>query len=264
MDPFRSFDAAMLRAEHLLKLYDLVCDSSRRDINSAWAADLKARIGWPPSSEISRIYGKDQKSLLVFQHSIGIDRSHFSHDYASELLRAALVASVSALDRCMHDIIVKYVWQAKDWFEDDKMPKELRDLNIPIQDVYAAVLKARTPGSKPGALVRKVIQDQLGRRSFQKPDDVDAALRTIGIKDVWNQLAKELKEGDGAKGARDRLHMIVSRRNQIVHEADLVPKIKSNIPTLRYVDPEETAEQIAWMRRLGGAIQTIVNTYMTS
>lgn len=264
MDPFRSFDAAMLRAEHLLKLYDMVCDSAERDANVKWAAGFKASINWPAQAEVSRVYGKDRKSILIFQRSIGVDRSHFSHTYASELLRAALVASVSALDRCMHDLIVKYIWQTKDWFEREDMPRELRELSIPLHEVFAAVRKAREPGSKPGALVRKVLQEQLTRKTFQSPDDVAAALRILGIKDVWGRLALELG-GDGkARTASARLQAICKRRNQIVHEADLELRIKASTPTLRDIGADQARADIAWMRSLGEAIRTVVTRHLNT
>lgn len=254
----------MLRAEHLLKLYDLVCDSAERDANVKWAAGFKASINWPATEDISRVYGKDRKSILIFQRAIGVDRSHFSHSYASELLRAALVASVSALDRCMHDLIIKYSWQAKDWFKDEGLPRELRELSIPVHQVYAVVEKARTARSKPGALVKRALREELSTRTFQKPSDVNAALRILGVKDAWGRIAGKMGVTGSPKPLHDRLHAIVHRRNQIVHEADLVHKIKSEVPTLRELTNEEAAGHVAWMRQLGKAIERVVTEYLAT
>lgn len=91
---------------------------------------------WPESEQICRVDGLDSNSILIFRESVGIDNEHFSHDYVSELLRAALVAAVSALDRYLHDLVVDYSWKLLSQAEDD-IPAELKknecsSLSVPV------------------------------------------------------------------------------------------------------------------------------------
>lgn len=129
MKPIDLFSAAIIRAQHLLTLYDLVHDSRSRKIRSDWASSCKKLMHWPQSENIVRVDGKGKNSFLVLRESLGIDRSHFSHEYSSELLRAVVVATVSAIDRYMHDIVVYHCWKLLS-FPDDKVPSQLRKLSI--------------------------------------------------------------------------------------------------------------------------------------
>lgn len=57
----------------------------------------------------------------------------------------------------------------------------------------------------------------------------------------------------------ERLREICLRRNQIVHEADLVRKVKARRPTLRKVTREEAEEIVNWVRNYVSAIDRCVN-----
>jgi hypothetical protein len=56
----------------------------------------------------------------------------------------------------------------------------------------------------------------------------------------------------------ETLRLINSRRNQIVHEADLV-RTSRREPALRDISYAEAEEWIRWMRGLGNAIQSAVD-----
>ena len=78
------------------------------DYSATTLKHVKQFMGWPRSEKISRVDGRD--CLLILRASSGINRSHFSHDYLSELLRLSLVSAVSAMDRYFHDAIVEKSW----------------------------------------------------------------------------------------------------------------------------------------------------------
>ena len=125
------FDHSIKRANHFLFLYDILNDTRYRSSRSDWARKFKQLMHWPNNTEIIRIDGKDKNSILVLKNQDGVDRKHFSHDYASELLRSALVASISSLDRYIHDLIVNNCWSLLNKREED-IPKGLKKLSLPV------------------------------------------------------------------------------------------------------------------------------------
>src|SRR5206468_12723895 len=113
---------------------------------------------WPESESIVRIDGKDHNSILILREALDIDRSRFAHDYLSELLRASIVATVSALDRYMHDLIVERSWKLLNQSE-KKIPKELKKITIPVLKSKRALDHLRkNPKARPGNLIKLAIQ----------------------------------------------------------------------------------------------------------
>jgi hypothetical protein len=65
------------------------------------------------------------------------------------------------------------------------------------------------------------IRDGLGHRTFQQPDDIAQAIRLISNVELWNSVAVQLQST--SRDVRDRVRLVVDRRNKIVHEADSNP-----------------------------------------
>lgn len=80
MTPKKGFSAAIERAKHLLRLYELICDTRQRAVRADWAEAFKKVMHWPASNQIVRIDGKNRHSILVFKEECGIAREHFAHD----------------------------------------------------------------------------------------------------------------------------------------------------------------------------------------
>lgn len=110
MKPKNGFDAAMARVDHLLNLYDILHNTRTRQIRSDWATKFLDLMHWPKGEAIVRVNGKDKNSLLILRPPLQLDHTRFSHDYLSELLRSAVVATVSALDRYVHDLVLHHSW----------------------------------------------------------------------------------------------------------------------------------------------------------
>lgn len=258
MTPKAGFDSAHERAQHLIRLYELICDTRQRGVRSDWAREFKRVMHWPDGEQIVRVDGKDRQSVLVFRDSCGIDRNHFAHDYLSELLRSAIVASVSALDRLLHDLVVKHSWKLLTQPEED-IPKPLKTLPISAVDTRKAIEHLRKdPTARPGNLVKRAIQEKLHRDyTFQTPDSVLQAGKMLGIDDFWARVANKMHPRPSKKALIDRLRSITQRRNQIVHEADLV-RTNRQQPSLRAITLTEARDHVDWMRRFGTAVDKVV------
>ena len=251
------FNAAIVRADHLLRLYDLLHDTRSRRVRSDWAARFKSLMRWPASEQICRIDGDG--SVLILRESVGIDNTHFGHDYVSELLRAAVVATVSALDRYIHDLVVDHAWKLLSRAEDE-IPAELRKISLPVLTTKRSLERLRASDTaRPGYLVKQAIQEQLHREyTFQKPDSVLKAARMLGVKDFWREVGKRMPSKPAAGAVTDRLKEIADRRNQIVHEADIVLKTKAKQITVRGIGADETRDAVKWVRDLVIAIDGVV------
>jgi restriction system protein len=195
----------------------------------------------------------------VLRESLGIDRSHFSHEYSSELLRAAVVATISAIDRYMHDIVVYHCWKLLS-LPEDKIPSQLRKLSIPVIDAKKATENCRRDqSSRPGHSFKKAIQQHLHKDfTFQKPDDLVKAAKMLGIEDFWGKVSQKFQVNHTKQDIINKLRVISRRRNQIVHEADLILKTKAKKLTLREIDSNEALDWVDWMDELGRVIDKVI------
>ncbi len=258
MTPKTGFDTALDRASHLIRLYELICDTRQRGVRADWAAAFKDVMHWPDGEAIVRVDGRDGQSILVFREEAGIDRNHFAHDYLSELLRSAVVASVSALDRLLHDLVVKYSWKLLTRKEKD-IPKGLKNLTLTALDARKALEHLRKDSkARPGNLVKKAIQEKLHRDfTFQTPDSVLQAAKMLGIDDFWEKVAAQMQGRPVKQDVIEKLKEITLRRNQIVHEADLV-RTNRQQPSLRSLTLDDAKDWVDWMRNFGAAVDDVV------
>lgn len=255
----KTFDYAMGRAQHFLTLYDILHDSRQRGVRSDWMAKFKDLMRWPSGEQVVRIDGKDKKSLLILREDLGIDRSRFAHEYTSELLRAAIVAAISALDRYMHDLIVRRSLQLLKQSEDD-VPKRLRDLRIPVLTAQRAIQRIREDkNTRPGHLVKQEIQKILHREhTFQNADSVQRGADMLGIKGFWDKVSAEMPGSPEKKDVIDTLNNISRRRNQIVHEADLILHKQGSRISHRPISHKETSDFVSWIDDFGNALDKVV------
>jgi hypothetical protein len=259
MTPKDHFDVAMERAFHLLQLYDLLHDTRTYKVRADWAAKFLPLMRWPKTEKIVRVDGKDRNSLLVLREAAGIDRDKFTHDYLAELLRATVVATVSALDRYMHDIVVLHSWSLLNR-ADDKIPKELKRLQIPVLSARQAVDKVRADKTaRPGVLLKEALREQLHREyTFQRPDDVLKAALMLGVEDFWGKVAAAMPGTPKKDEVIKTLREIAQRRNQIVHEADIVRKAKAKTISMRDISAKTATEWADWMRSFVTAVDGVV------
>lgn len=134
-----------------------------------------------------------------------------------DLLRSQIVYAVSAFDKLMHDLIRIGMVQV---FQGTRLPtaKYLNE-GISIQH-----LPQLMPGSTPPPEVRfeEIVREKLSTLSFQDPKKIADGLSFIWDENQkWQSIALGLGMTDEV--ARRDQKLIATRRNAIVHEADLNP-----------------------------------------
>ncbi|MBV4500723.1 HEPN domain-containing protein [Pseudomonas shirazensis] len=200
-----------------------------------------------------------RNAQLVFQKNIkqandlGVIYDHLTElvhirEPFDDLLRYQLVYSVSAFDKLIHDLIRIGMVQI---FEGSRptTPKYANE-GIALQH-----LTDLSPGAipPPGAKFEELVREKLSILSFQDPTKV-----AEGLSFIWKETQKWQvlgnKVGLTDKDAKLNLKLIVTRRNAIVHEADLDPITSFKQPITR----NEAADAAAYLLNLGNAICDLV------
>jgi hypothetical protein len=70
------------------------------------------------------------------------------------------------------------------------------------------------------------VRSQLGRDTFQFPEDIAGGIRLFSTIELWNEVALKLgatasTKNEASKNIKMQLSIIVQRRNSIAHEGDL-------------------------------------------
>lgn len=164
----------------------------------------------------------------------------------TDILRAAIVSAVSAFDAFIHEItrigMVEIFQNAR------AATASFGRFPISMENVLLVVA---TPTHT------KWLEDEIRRQhgwlSFQQPDKVADAVRLFCGKELWKEVAKILGTDD--KSAKNRLALVVDRRNKIAHEADMDP----TSPGSRWpIDELLVDEAIKSLEEIGGAIFKII------
>ncbi len=133
----------------------------------------------------------------------------------SDILRSALVLAVSALDQYIHEIV-----------------------RLGILEIYHGRRTHTSSSLKFGVSLRGALQIRVapeddswrdseirGHHSWQRfehPDRIADAIRLILDMSLWDTVASDL--GSDTPDVKQRLKLIVDRRNKLTHEADIDPR----------------------------------------
>ena len=160
----------------------------------------------------------------------------------SDIWRAQIVLIVSALDQFIHELTRLGMIECAKGIR-PKTDAFLR-FNIPLSAVDLAL-----NGTSYEVWVGETVQSKHSWQSFQDPDKLAEAIRLFSPIGLWDRVGNELSMN--AKDVKTRLKLIVDRRNQIAHEADLDP---AN-PGFRWpINEPQVNYTIDFIEQLGEAI----------
>lgn len=134
-----------------------------------------------------------------------------------DLLRSQIVNSVSAFDKLMHDLI--RIGMVKMFENQRPLTGKYLSETIAIQHLPTLMAGAIPP---PAVRFEEIVREKLSTLSFQDPKKIADGLSYIwDEKQKWQRIAQGLGMTDEV--ARRKQKLIATRRNAIVHEADLDP-----------------------------------------
>ncbi len=126
------------------------------------------------------------------------------------ILRAALTMLVSAIDTSVHELVISALVR--------RLTNKINSFDISKQFVSIQCILETEPSLRI-AMAESDIRKQFSKETFQSSRQIEAALSSIGINRIWTRLSAHLR--DRPDEIKLKLDLMVRRRNQIVHEADL-------------------------------------------
>lgn len=154
---------------------------------------------------------------------------------ATDILRAQIVLTVSALDHYVHEITRLGMIEV---FDGLRPPTNaFRQFQVTID---AAIIGLRTTGDS--SWFEQEIREKHGFLAFQHPDRIAYAIRLFSPCELWPSVAS--KFGLSVQDVKNHLQLIVERRNKIAHEADLDPSYPGTRWPISRSDAENAAKFI--------------------
>lgn len=135
----------------------------------------------------------------------------------SDMLRAALVLGVSALDYYIHEVVRIGMLEIHRGQRPE--PPAFSRFQISLGNARAGI----NAGQNIDSWLEDEIRQRHSYKSFQQPDAIADAIRLICDKKLWEEVSTNM--GSPARSIKQQLSLIVDRRNKIAHEADIDPTL---------------------------------------
>jgi hypothetical protein len=168
-----------------------------------------------PAIDLFRISITRVRDLIAVHNSLKAQASSVLD--LSDMLRAALVLAVSALDYYIHEVVRIGMLEIH----------RGQRLEPPAFSGFQISLGNARAGINAGQNIDSWLEDEIRQRhsykSFQQPNAIADAVRLICDKKLWEEVS--INMGSPAKDIKQQLSLIVDRRNKIAHEADIDPTL---------------------------------------
>jgi hypothetical protein len=160
----------------------------------------------------------------------------------SDILRAALVSGVSALDHFVHELVRIGMLEV----HRGKRSATNAYLAFPLP---LAATTAAIADTKNDDWLDQAVRDAHGWLTFQHPDKIADAVRLMSGVKLWEAVGAEL--GMPARTVKTRLSAIVDRRNKIAHEADMDP---TSPGTRWHIDQQQVDDALKFIEQVSSAV----------
>ena len=165
-----------------------------------------------------------------------------------DILRSQFVYAVSSLDKLIHDLI--RIGMIEIFLK--KRPPTPKYLAEPLSlETIEKINNATMPPKEH--FFEQAIFNKFVKLSFQNPTNIADGLSYIwDEKHKWQKIAQAM--GSNEQDIKTQLKLIVNRRNQIVHEADL------NFATGEkyFITPIDSKEAVEFIELCGASIATLI------
>lgn len=184
---------------------------------------------------------------LLMISTFDAENEHLTDD----ICRSALVMAVSAVDSYMHWLVYDKLSEVR---KGRDIPPALAKLAVPFSSIALladSVIENREK-IRPWVQVKNAMQKKLLSETFQSFEQLGQAMAMAGISNGWKKISEQL--GEPAAIIKTRLNHIVHRRNQIVHEGDIMRKSRPRNVVFNEITVEQTISDIDWLDDLITAI----------
>lgn len=248
MTPKAAYQAVSRRARRSLFLHDGLINLRKRRIRSDWQSTFCRLMRWPQDTAIERVDSKD--AIIILRENSDLTPDDFTRESLDDLLRAALTFGISALDRYVHERVVRGIIPAlrrRDLLGPQKRLAMPAVFTLQICDIVQRAHR-RNETVRPANEVRKRIQELLHTKPFQSWEQIRDAFQLLGVMRFPSQV-KQAFPGQrlAADEIRKRLNDIVHRRNRIVHEGDLFRRARGGAGSQRHISKGYVAESLDFL-----------------
>jgi hypothetical protein len=157
MKPIDAYNDTIERARTFLEYHDGLMNIRSRRIRKDWKESFLRLMRWSLGTNIERVDSSD--AVIILRPTAKLTPYHFSPDILEDQLRAALIFGVSALDRYVHERVVKGIVPA---LRKASLTKQQEELSLPVTiafQIAQETVAARRKGdnNRPANLVRKKV-----------------------------------------------------------------------------------------------------------
>lgn len=171
-----------------------------------------------------------------------------------DVRRQAHAMAVAALDTWMH-------WSLRK-VDLDNLSRRLYGLEIPfgtLVDMGDHSTAARSAGiaDRPRVRARNALNEKLLTMTFQNARQWDYGFDLLGIRSGMTKTGRAMNPAEPKASLETRLNSLSRRRNRVVHEGDLVRKMRPQTVKREKLLRPELDDDIAWVRRFLTAVDTV-------
>jgi hypothetical protein len=256
MKPIDAYTNTIARARRLLSYHDALINTRSRRIRRDWRESFLRLMHWPIGTPIERVDSKD--AVIILKAGSSLTPQSFSQAHLEDHLRSALALGISALDRYVHERVVKGIVPA---LKTAKLTRQQEELSIPVTTaikISAEALLAQKRGLhlRPTNIVRKKVQELLHKRPFQSYREIEYAFNLLGVQNLSTQLQTAFGINN-LKPVTTQLGHIAMRRNQIVHEWDLVRHARGGKAKLHPISRRYVHDSLDFLDRFVSHLETV-------
>jgi len=165
-----------------------------------------------------------------------------------DLLRAQVIYSVSAFDKLLHDVVRIGMVET---YTGKRAPTKRYSAEGISLALHAELQAATVPPAE--VIFDHEVVRRLRLDSYQEPEKIAAGLALCWPEDhKWQKIATEM--GEDQHHLRTKLKLISTRRNAMVHEADIDPISH----TRTHISLSEANDVTDFLEKCGTAIVTLV------
>src|SRR5206468_3561911 len=173
--PKQAFDHISGRARRLLRYHDGLVNIRQRAMRQDWKASCCQFMRWPQTAAIDRVDSKD--AVVILRDGSGLSTKDFSAEALDDLLRASLALGVSALDRYLHERIVKRIvtcLRSRDLHSTQEKLAIPATLAVRMTEAWSGASQ-KGKKTRPANQLRISLQEALHTRTFQSWREIEEA-----------------------------------------------------------------------------------------
>ncbi|MFH0801121.1 MAG: hypothetical protein V2A78_01855 [bacterium] len=257
MKPIDAYRDTIDRAKTFLLYYDGLANIRERRIRKDWKSSFLKFMHWPATNSIERIDGKD--AIIILKNKASLTPNHFSSAFLEDMLRAALAFGMSALDRYIHERVIKGIIKA---LKSGSLTKQQEEFSIPVKtaiQISEEALRAHKTGKniRTANIVRKKVQELLHKRPFQNWREIEYAFNLLGVTNLSGELQTAYRIPN-IKLKKDKLNQIANRRNSIVHEGDLEKHERGGAAKMLPITKKYVKDSLEFLDELVSNLEKVV------